>query len=132
MNFVTVDDFEYFSDLIIRYVSEGVSGMTDSVDFEKFTSAEDFLEFLEENPDYKVDILFCDVEMGGMSGLDLARRIRDHYQIGSRIRKMVFVTSYRRLNIEYDGQIKGKISKPFEKSEIVNTAIELMEEINEE
>ena len=132
MNFVTVDDFEYFSDLIIRYVSEGVSGMTDSVDFEKFTSAEDFLEFLEENPDYKVDILFCDVEMGGMSGLDLARRIRDHYQIGSRIRKMVFVTSYRRLNIEYDGQIKGKISKPFEKSEIVNTALELMEEIYEE
>ena len=132
MNFVTVDDFEYFSDLIIRYVSEGVSGMTDSVDFEKFTSAEDFLEFLEENPDYKVYILFCDVEMGGMSGLDLARRIRDHYQIGSRIRKMVFVTSYRRLNIEYDGQIKGKISKPFEKSEIVNTALELMEEIYEE
>ena len=132
MNFVTVDDFEYFSDLIIRYVSEGVSGMTDSVDFEKFTSAEDFLEFLEENPDYKVYILFCDVEMGGMSGLDLARKIRDHYQIGSRIRKMVFVTSYRRLNIEYDGQIKGKISKPFEKSEIVNTALELMEEIYEE
>lgn len=130
MNFVTVDDFEYFSDLIIRYVSEGVSGMTESADFEKFTSAEDFLEFLEENPDYKVDILFCDVEMGGMSGLDLARKIRDHYQIGSRIKKMVFVTSYRRLNIEYDGQIRGKISKPFERSEIVNTAIELMEEIN--
>ena len=132
MNFVTVDDFEYFSDLIIRYVSEGVSGMTDSVDFEKFTSAEDFLEFLEENPDYQVDILFCDVEMGGMSGLDLARKIRDHYQIGSRIKKMVFVTSYRRLNIEYDGQIRGKISKPFDRSEIVNTAIELMEEINAE
>ena len=129
MNFVTVDDFEYFSDLIIRYVSEGVSGMTDSVDFEKFTSAEDFLEFLEENPDYKVDILFCDVEMGGMSGLDLARRIRDHYQIGSRIRKMVFVTSYRRLNIEYDGQIKGKISKPFEKREIIDVARGLIEDL---
>jgi len=83
MNFVTIDDYPHYSDLIIKYVTDGVADLVDSVDFERFTSAEDFLEFLDEDPDYKVDILFCDVEMGGMSGVDLAKKIRDHYQIGS-------------------------------------------------
>ncbi len=129
MNFVTIDDFEQFSDLIIKYVTPGVSDMVDSVEWERFTSAEDFLEFLDEDPDYIVDILFCDVEMGGMSGVELARQIRDHYQIGRRIRKMVFVTSYRSLRIEYDGQIVGKISKPFEKREIIDVARGLIEDL---
>ena len=129
MNFVTIDDFEQFSDLIIKYVTPGVSDMVDSVEWERFTSAEDFLEFLDEDPDYMVDILFCDVEMGGMSGVELARQIRDHYQIGRRIRKMVFVTSYRSLRIEYDGQIVGKISKPFEKREIIDVARGLIEDL---
>ena len=132
MNFVTIDDYEHYSDLIIRYVSEGVKDMVDSVDFERFTSAEDFLEFLEADPDYIVNILYCDVEMGGMSGLDLARILRNHYHIGSRIQKMVFVTSYRRLDIEYDGQITGKISKPFDRREIVDQTRELLEELYEQ
>lgn len=129
MNFVTIDDFEQFSDMIIDYVTPGVADMVDTVDWERFTSAEDFLEFLEEDPDYMVDILFCDVEMGGMSGVELARQIRDHYQIGRRIRKMIFVTSYRSLRIEYDGQIVGKISKPFDKREIISITRELIEDL---
>ena len=129
MRFVTIDDYPTYSDLIIKYVSEGVSDIVDDVDFERFTSAEDFLAFLAENPEYKVDILFCDVEMGGMSGVDLAKQIRDHYQIGSRINKMIFVTSYRSLWIDYDGQIVGKISKPFDKSDIVDTTRELIYEL---
>ena len=129
MNFVTIDDFEQFSDLIIQYVTPGVSDMVDSVEWERFTSAEDFLEFLDEDPDYMVDILFCDVEMGGMSGVELARQIRDHYQIGRRIKKMIFVTSYRSLRVEYDGQIVGKISKPFEKREIIDVTRGLIEDL---
>jgi CheY-like chemotaxis protein len=129
MNFVTIDDYEQYSDLIMEYVTPGVSDMVDSVDWERFTSAEDFLEFLDEDPDYMVDILFCDVEMGGMSGVELARQIRDHYQIGRRIKKMIFVTSYRSLRVEYDGQIVGKISKPFEKREIINVTRELIEDL---
>ena len=129
MNLVTIDDFEQFSDMIIQYVTPGITDLVDSADWERFTSAEDFLEFLDENPDYTVDILFCDVEMGGMSGVELARQIRDHYQIGRRIRKMVFVTSYRSLRIEYDGQIVGKISKPFDKNEIVSITRELIEDL---
>ena len=129
MNFVTIDDYEQYSDLIMEYVTPGVSDMVDSVDWERFTSAEDFLEFLDEDPDYMVDILFCDVEMGGMSGVELARQIRDHYQIGRRIKKMIFVTSYRSLRVEYDGQIVGKISKPFEKREIISVTRELIEDL---
>ena len=126
MNLVTVDDYPTYSDLIIKYVTEEF----EDAEFERFTSAEDFLEFLDENPGYTVDVLYCDVEMGGMSGLELARQIRDHYQIGSRIRKMVFVTSYRRLDIDYDGQIYGKISKPFDRADIVNITYELMDGIS--
>ena len=122
-NLVTIDDYSTYSDLIIKYVTEEF----EDVEFERFTSAEDFLEFLDENPEYKVDILYCDVEMGGMSGVELAQKIRDHYQIGSRIRKMVFVTSYRRLWIDYDGQIVGKISKPFDRQDIVDITYELLE-----
>ena len=123
MNVVTVDDYPTYSDLIIRYVSEEFE---DAV-FERFTSAEELLEFLEEDPDYIADVLFCDVEMGGMSGIELARQIRDHYQIGSRVKKMMFVTSYRRLAFDYDGQIIGRISKPFDKADIVDAVYEMTE-----
>jgi len=123
MNCVTIDDYPTYSDLIIKYVTEEF----EDAEFERFTSAEDFLEFLEEDPDYKVDILYCDVEMGGMSGVELAQKIRDHYQIGSRIKKMVFVTSYRRLWIDFDGQIYGKVSKPFDRQDIVNITYELID-----
>lgn len=131
MQFVTIDDIPSYSDAIIRYVSEGVSDLVDEVDFERFTSAEDFLSFLEDDPDYVADIVFCDVEMGGMSGVELAQKIRDHYQIGSRVRKFVFVTSYRRLWIDFDGQITGKISKPFDRRDIVDTARELIYELQD-
>ena len=131
MNFVTIDDIKDFSNLIIRYVTMDVAPEVDSVDFESFESAEDFLEFMEENPDFVVDILYCDVEMGGMSVVDLAEHIRKHYYIGRRIRKMIFVTSYRRLWIEYDGQIVGKISKPFDRNDIVSATLELIDSIRE-
>ena len=131
MNLVTIDDHPYYSDLVIKYVTEGVADEGYEVEFERFTSAEDFLAFLDEDPDYVADIVYCDVEMGGMSGVDLAEHIRRHYQYGSRIRKFVFVTSYRSLWIKYDGQITGKISKPFDKYDIVSTTLELMDEIGQ-
>ena len=64
MRFVTIDDIPSYSDAIIRYVCDGVGDLVDEVDFERFTSAEDFLSFLEDDPDYIADIVFCDVEMG--------------------------------------------------------------------
>jgi len=42
---------------------------------------------------------------------------------------MVFVTSYRKLWIDYDGQITGKISKPFDKQDIVSYTEELIDEL---
>ena len=44
---------------------------------------------------------------------------------------MIFVTSYRRLWIEYDGQIVGKISKPFDRNDIVSATLELIDSIRE-
>ena len=42
MNFVTIDDIKDFSNLIIKYVTMDVAPEVDSVDFERFESAEDF------------------------------------------------------------------------------------------
>lgn len=53
-----------------------------------FASAEIFLFHEEDEPSF--DILMLDIEMGGMNGVELARRVRER----NRTVQMVFITGY--------------------------------------
>ncbi len=54
-----------------------------------FSSGEGVLRWLEKHPD-ELDVLFLDIEMGGISGMDTARRIRAQ----GRNLVLVFVTGF--------------------------------------
>ena len=74
---------------------------------ETFSSAEAFLFTFEENQDF--DILFLDIEMGGMSGVELAKRLR---QMGAGL-QIVFITGYMEYISEgYDVEALHYLMKP--------------------
>ena len=76
-----------------------------------FESAEAFLFSLEEEPDW--DVLLLDVEMGGMNGVELARRLRAK---GSRL-EIVFVTGYSDYIAEgYDVSALHYLMKPVDRA----------------
>ena len=58
------------------------------IEIERFPSGEAFLFAFEEDQSY--DVLFLDIEMKDLSGIDLAQKLR---QLGSRI-QIIFVTGY--------------------------------------
>ena len=92
-----------------------VSGLTEGWKRQKgiaaelitFSSAEALLFAWEENRD--MDILLLDIELGGMSGLELARRLRE-YGAGTQI---IFLTGYMDYIAEgYDVEALHYLLKP--------------------
>ena len=74
---------------------------------EVFPSAEAFLFAYEENQEY--DILLLDIEMGGMSGVELAKRLR---QMGAGL-QIIFITGYMDYISEgYDVEALHYLIKP--------------------
>ena len=77
-------DRDYVASLVRRWASEG----NRTAHIEAFSSAESFLFHYAEESDF--DILLLDIEMGGMDGVTMAKRLRqsnDTVQI-------IFITGY--------------------------------------
>lgn len=74
---------------------------------EVFSSAEAFLFAFEENQD--IDLLFLDIEMGDMSGVELAKKLR---QMGAGL-QIVFITGFMDYISEgYDVEALHYLMKP--------------------
>lgn len=74
---------------------------------ESFPSAEAFLFRYEEDKSF--DLLLLDIEMGQMSGVELARRIRQH----NRLVQIIFITGYMEYIAEgYDVEALHYLLKP--------------------
>lgn len=78
------NQINHISSLVTKWGTE--SGHT--CEIRTFASAEAFLFAYEEEKDF--DILLLDVEMGGISGIELARRIREDNNRA----EIIFITSY--------------------------------------
>ncbi len=89
---------------------------------EVFSSAEAFLFAYEEDRNF--DLLFLDIEMGGMSGVELAKSLR---QMGAGL-QIVFITGYMEyISQGYDVEALHYLLKPVtaEKlGEVLNRAME--------
>lgn len=74
MRIAVCDDYKIQLDLMKRYINEWAKGNEVNITIDTFTSAE---EFLIEWEDYdKYDIIFLDIEMNSMSGVELSNIIR--------------------------------------------------------
>lgn len=70
MNMIAVDDERLALKALIAAIKEAAPGS----EVKAFLYAEDALEYAEENP---VDVAFLDVEMADISGVELARRLKN-------------------------------------------------------
>lgn len=78
-----------------------------ALQIEYFSSAEAFLFQYEEDKSY--DILFLDIEMGEMNGVELARKIRKE----NRLVQIIFITGYMEYIAEgYDVEALHYLLKP--------------------
>lgn len=79
---------------------------------EEFASGEALLESFQEN---REQILFLDIEMGGLSGMDVAREIRRRDALAV----IIFVTSYTDFVFQgYEVRALNYLVKPYEKEKL--------------
>lgn len=92
------------------------------VDIREFPSAESFLFDYEEEKNF--DALFLDIEMGEMSGVELAKKVRDQ----NKSIQIVFITGYMEYISEgYDVEALHYLLKPVKKEkldEVLSRAVE--------
>lgn len=88
-------------------IGEWARKQSREVDIMEFPSAESFLFAYEEKKDF--DMLLLDIEMGGMSGVELAKKVREQ----NRGIQIVFITGYMEYISEgYDVEALHYLLKP--------------------
>lgn len=111
-------DVEYVCGLLETWKKQAGVAMAPVI----YSSAEALLFAWEENRD--MDILLLDIEMGKMSGVQLARQLR---QLGART-QIIFITGYMDYIAEgYDVEALNYLLKPVTQerlSEVLNRAVE--------
>lgn len=75
MKIAVIEDVKPHRDLLIHYLEEWRRGQERTVILEAFSSGESFWFRYEEERDY--DVLFLDIQMSGMNGMELARKVRE-------------------------------------------------------
>lgn len=94
------------------------------VDIREFPTAESFLFTYDGEKDF--DVLFLDIEMGEMSGVELAKRIRDQ----NKSIQIVFVTGYMEYISEgYDVEALHYLLKPVGKDKLEGVLDRALERI---
>lgn len=110
MKIAICDDERSEQQLLCKYVKEWAAGKGQRAELRCFDSAESFLFSWEDEKDYGVLIL--DIEMGSMSGMELARKIRER---DSDI-PILFVTGYAEyMQFGYDVKALHYLMKPMDK-----------------
>lgn len=113
MKIAIVDDEENSQDIIEKYIREWAGSRHELVEFSRFGSSEGFLFSWEEDKDFA--LLVLDIEMGEVSGLELARRIRME---DGRI-PVLFVTGYDEyMQYGYDVSALHYLLKPVNKDRL--------------
>lgn len=118
------DDVENERKLLSTAVEQWSEQTNNKVNTETFPSAESFLFDYEEHKDY--DILLLDVEMTGLSGIDLAKQIRKE---NKRV-EIVFITSHFEFAGEgYEVDALHYLVKPIRREklfEVLTKAVEVL------
>lgn len=105
--FAVCDDNPADADYVVRLIEEWNKAAGLPLETGRYSSAEAFWFAYEE--DNSFDVLFLDIEMGNMSGVELAKRLR---QAGAGL-QIVFITGYMEYIAEgYDVEALHYLIKP--------------------
>jgi len=88
MRIAICDDEEAQRELLAKYIQEWAKGQRLLIELVPFCDAESFLFHWEDNKNF--DLLVLDIEMGNLSGMDLAMKLRDR---GEEV-PVLFITGY--------------------------------------
>ncbi len=125
LNIAICDDEQIQIDNLNRMVSVWAMSEGVSVNLKSFHSAESFMFEYSENKSF--DILLLDIEMSGMNGIELAKKIREE---NTRV-AIIFITGYPDFISEgYDVSALHYLMKPVKQeklSEVLQRAISNME-----
>lgn len=113
MKIAIVDDETDEQEILAKYIREWAKAKKELVEFACFASSEAFLFSWEDDKDYA--LLVLDIEMGGISGLELAKKIR--LQDGDI--PILFVTGYDEyMQYGYDVAALHYLLKPVQKEKL--------------
>ena len=116
-------DAEYLASLVREWAGE----RGEDLDLALYPSAEAFLFAYES--DRRLSLLFLDVEMPGLNGVELAKRVRE----GNREVKIVFVTGYSDYILEgYDVAALHYLVKPLSREKLFQVLDRARKEIAED
>ena len=121
------DDMEEERNVLSTIVEQWSKQTNNKVNTEVFPSAESFLFEYEEYKDY--DILLLDVEMTGLSGIDLAKQIRkDNKRV-----EIVFITSHFEFAGEgYEVDALHYLVKPVKEEKLFEVLDKAVQKLSEE
>ncbi|MDE7284837.1 MAG: LytTR family DNA-binding domain-containing protein, partial [Lachnospiraceae bacterium] len=122
MKIAIVDDEKREQEIIAKYIGEWAEAKKELVEFFYFDSSEGFLFSWEDNKDYA--LLVLDIEMGEISGLELAKKIR----IEDKSIPIIFVTGYDEyMQYGYDVSALHYLIKPVNKEKLFQALNKLSE-----
>ena len=75
MKIAIIEDIQSHGDLLTSYIKKWSVKNKTTLILKRFETAESFLFQWEEEADF--DILFVDIQMSGMNGIEMAKKIRD-------------------------------------------------------
>lgn len=117
-----VDDETSEREILVRYIGEWAAAKKELVEFRCFDGSESFLFSWEDDKDYR--LLVLDIEMGGMSGLELAKKIR----LEDKELPIIFVTGYDEyMQYGYDVSALHYLIKPVNKERLFQALNKLSE-----
>jgi DNA-binding LytR/AlgR family response regulator len=112
MRIVICEDEDKYAKQLIGYINEWAEDKNISAEVFKHTTAEKFLYEWDDGEDY--DLLFLDIKMGSMTGMELAKIIRRT----NRDVPIVFVTNMREYALDgYTVDAMRFLVKPVEKED---------------
>lgn len=123
MKIAIVDDEVKEQEIISKYIGEWAETAKELVEFVRFDSSESFLFSWEDDKDYT--LLVLDIEMGEISGLELAKKIR----LEDKEIPIIFVTGYDEyMQYGYDVSALHYLIKPVNKEKLFQVLNKLSEQ----
>lgn len=115
------DDEQYMSDKIKEMISDFFHSRNIEISISRFSSGEELLLY-----DRKIDILFLDIQMGKIDGMETARKLRDRRFKGF----LVFITVLKEMVFQsFEVQAYDYLVKPIEKKQFEKTMKRLLKAI---